>query len=147
MALLGQVEGAVGRVQVGVTGTPVGVAGDGHLTEDRHQRPGVTWLHRGPVHAVGVEHPVQALLALGPQVQVVLVEQAEKLPALGGESIFQLGVAEPTRAVAVEEPDHLLETGPAPGEAVVLDTGLGLHRGSSWWGCAGVPGAPTASTL
>ncbi len=119
MALGGQVEGGVGGVEVGLAPAPVGEAGDGHLPEHGGEHAGMSGLHRGPVHAVGVDHGAQALLAAGPQVQVVLVEQAHQLPALAGHPILQLGVAEGGRPVAVEEADHLLEAGPAAGEAVV----------------------------
>ena len=135
VALLGQVERGVRGVQVGLSPAPVGQSGDGHLAEDRGERPGVPRFHRPTVDAVGVDDLLQARLALGAQVQVVLVRQAEQLPALGAEAILQLGVAERGGPVAIEEADHLLEAGPAPGEAVLIDTTR--HRSSSWWGCAG----------
>jgi hypothetical protein len=94
-------------------------------------------LHRGTVDAVNVDDLLQAPLALGAQVQMVLVEHPEQLPALGVEAILQIGVAECARPVAVEETDHLLEAGPAPGEAILVDTAQHRHRPSSWWGCAG----------
>ncbi|MGH9149088.1 MAG: hypothetical protein ACRD0D_15660 [Acidimicrobiales bacterium] len=52
---------------------------------------------------------IQAGLALGPQDQVVLVGQAEQLPALGAEAVLQLAVPEGAGPVAVEEGDDAVE--------------------------------------
>jgi len=83
-----------------------------------------------PGNPRGVDHLADAGFPLSAQIQVILVEQPQQLPALSAEAILQLGVAECARPVAVEEADQLLEAGPAAGKAILIDTVR--YRSSSW---------------
>ncbi len=109
VALGRQVERSVGRVQVGPAATPIGQPGDAHLAEDGGERAGMARLHRGSPGPLGVDDGLQARLTLGAEVQMILEEQAEQLPALGAEAVLQLCVAEGTGPVAVKEGDDVIE--------------------------------------
>lgn len=61
-------------------------------------------------YLLGIADLIGAHLALGPQVEVVLVELAEELPAVYIEAALQLGVGEPCRRLAGQEAyDSLVE--------------------------------------
>jgi hypothetical protein len=109
VALGGKVERCVARVQVGPAAASIGQPGDAHLAEDGGERAGVARLHRGSAGALGVDDGLQARLALGAEVQVILEEQAEQLPALGAEAVLQLCVAEGAGPVAAKEGDDVIE--------------------------------------
>jgi hypothetical protein len=105
----------------------------------------MTRLHRGPVQPVAVRDVGQAGLAFGPQIQVVLEQEAQQLTAVGVEALLQLAVVEGGRPATVEEADQFLEVRPAAGEAILI--GTQLHRSSSRRGASAPPVIPTASTL
>jgi len=91
VAFAGQVEHGVGGVNVRPPGWAIGNSGDLDLAEHRGQLPGVPDLDPrsgGPVGAQGRDPG----LSLRAQVQVVLVELAEQLPARDLQVVLQLGV-------------------------------------------------------
>lgn len=86
--LVGQVQAGVGRVEIALTAPAVGIAG--HLNRSEHglQRPDMTGLDTTVLAALDADHLSQARLACRPQVQVVLVEQADQLPQIHGQPLF-----------------------------------------------------------
>ena len=92
--LCGQVQHPIRGMQVGVAPGTVGEAFHAHVAEHRRQRArppgldGVAW------DLVGVEDLGQPRFPLGAQVQVVLDQLAEQLPACDLEACFQLRVGQ-----------------------------------------------------
>ena len=62
-------------------------------------------LDRAAGEAVGAVQRTEVALALGTEVQVVLVELAQQLEAVGAQGLFELGVGEPGRLGTYEEAD------------------------------------------
>jgi hypothetical protein len=118
VALVGQVELAVGGIQVGVTAAAVGEPGDGDVAEDRGQRTDVAGLDGAVTFAVGVVH-LGPLLAHGAQVELALEHLAQQLPTSPVELVFELGVAEGGGLGALQPADELIEGGSRHSERVL----------------------------
>ena len=121
-----EVEHGVSGVQVRPRRCAVGDPGHLDLAEHRAQLPGVVGLDPGPGGPVGPEDRDRAL-PLCAQVQVVLQEPAEQLPARHLQVVLQLAVAGRGGLGAVEEGQHRLEPLAAGGEAAGLG-GDRVHR-------------------
>ncbi|MHB1846319.1 MAG: hypothetical protein ACYCWW_15960 [Deltaproteobacteria bacterium] len=85
---------------------PVGESGDGHGPDDGLKAAMVTFLDRLVSDACGIDDRAGAALSGGAQVQVVLEQLAEQLPAAGGESGLELVVGERPGLLAGEEADE-----------------------------------------
>ena len=116
-----EVQRRVGRMKVRLARCAIGDPGHLDLAEDGAQCPGVACLDPGPGGPVGADDRDRAL-PLRAQLQVVLVELAEQLPAVHLQVVLQLGVAGRSGLGAVEEGQHRLEPLAARGETA----GLGL---------------------
>jgi hypothetical protein len=114
-----QVQCRVGGIQVGVPAAAVGQPGYRHLAEHRGQRAGVPGLDGTAGHLLGVGHLRQALLALRPQVQVVLHQLAEQLATGLLQVGLQFGMLQAGGRGAVEETQRRVEQCAAGGEALV----------------------------
>ena len=79
-------------MQVRLSAPAVGDPGHLDLTEDRVQAAGVSGLGVAAGHPLGVENLLEPGLPPGPQVQVVLQEQAEQLAGIDLKSRLQVGV-------------------------------------------------------
>ena len=79
--------------------------------------------------AVGADHPGQALLTLGTQIQVVLEQQPQQLASVGLQAVLEGAVVEVGRPATVQEAHQILEPCPAAGEVVIV--GAGQWHGSS----------------
>ena len=90
--LAGQVQGRVGRTQVGLPAPAVCQAGHLDRAEDRLKRPDMAGLDTCPAAAIGLGDVVPALLADRAQVQVVLVEQPDQLTQVNAQLLFELAV-------------------------------------------------------
>lgn len=109
VALFGQVEPGVGRVQVGLALGPVGEAAHLDPPEDDRERAGVAFLYVGAGRFFCADHLLRPLLAQCSEVEVALVEPAEDFPALLLQALFQLPVVEGGCLVAFEERHDLEE--------------------------------------
>ncbi len=83
-----EVQLRVGAIQVGVTAATVGQPRHRDLAEHRGQRAGVPGLDAAAGHLLGVEHLLQALLALRPQLEHAELET--ELEVKGRELVRQL---------------------------------------------------------
>ena len=107
--LCGQVQHGISGVQVGVGAGTVGQALHAHVAKHRRQRArpprldGVAW------DLVGVDHLGQPRFPLGAQVQVVLDQLAEQLPACDLEACFQLRVGQSSGLRAAQPCQDRLE--------------------------------------
>ena len=111
VALLRQVQVCVRRVEVGFSPPPVRHAGDLQLTDDAGERPLVALLDRAAGHAGLVDDDVPAHFVRRPQVEVVLEEKAQQLPALRRDVALELGVGEGAGCASAEEAADHLELG------------------------------------
>ncbi len=91
--------------------------------------------------AVAAGHLLQTLLELGPQVQVVLVELAQQLEAVGSQALFELGVGEVGRLGVAEEVDE------CPVAAFGSREGLAQGLRPSWATSASSPALASASSF
>jgi hypothetical protein len=114
-----QIQRSVGGIQVGVAAATVGQPGHRHLAEHRGQRAGMPGLDGTAGHLPGVGHLLQALLALRPQLQVILHQLAEQLATGLLQVGLQLGMLQAGGLGAVEETQRRLKQRAAGGEALV----------------------------
>lgn len=119
----------------------VGEAPHPDLAEDRDEGALVVGLGVAAGDPVVAGHLLQALLELGPQVQVVLVELAQQFEAVGSQALFELGVGEVGRPSVAEEVDEL------PVAAFGGGKGLAQALPPSWATSASSPALPSASSL
>jgi hypothetical protein len=98
-----QVQRGVGGIQVGVAAAAVRQPGHRYLAEHRGQGAGVPGLDGTAGHLLGVGHLLQALLALRPQLQVILHELAEQLATGLLQVGLQFGMLQAGGLGAVEE--------------------------------------------
>lgn len=115
VALGGQVQHAVGGVQVRLAALAVGEALHAHHPEYRRQPPAVARLDTVAGHPGGVDN-LDASLAFGAAVQVVLEHLAQQVPAPTVELTLDLAVPHRSRPVAVEPTNDALERRPRPVE-------------------------------
>jgi hypothetical protein len=115
VALLGQVEGGIGGVQVRRSPMAIGQALDGHGAEHGGELAVVAGLDAAVGDAVGVDD-LDALLPGGAQVQVVLEEPAQQLPTPAVEIVLQLGVGQRAGLGALQPADDVLQARPGPAE-------------------------------
>jgi hypothetical protein len=101
----------------------------------------VVGLDRGAGDAVGTAYRTQALLALGAQVQVVLVELAQQVEAVRPQAFLALGVGEPSRLDILEEADDVRVA------AVRGREGAGQLRRPSWATSVSSPALASASSF
>ena len=85
-----QVQRSIGGIQVGVAAATVGQPGHRHLAEHRGQRAGMPGLDGTAGHLPGVGHLGQALLALRPQLQVIL-HQDSSVPLVAVNMWYHVG--------------------------------------------------------
>ena len=114
-----QVQRGVGGIQVGVTAATVGLPGHRHLAEHRGQRAGMPGLDGTAGLLPGVGHLLQALLALRPQLQVILHQLAEQFATGLLQVGLQVGMLQAGGLGAVEETQRRLKQRAAGGEALV----------------------------
>lgn len=100
---------SVSRVKVLFAPVPVSEAAHFDLPEDGGQATAAAGLDGAVGDALGSCHAPQALLAPGPQVEVLLQELAEDLTRVGGEAVLELGVGHRRRLPTPEEADDLFE--------------------------------------
>ena len=118
VALLGEVQLAVGGIQVGVTAVAVGEALHVELPEDGGEAAMVTGLDGTMGHPVGVDNRVGALLPNGAQLEVLLEHSAQQLAAPPVELVFDLGMSQLGRLRAIQPAGDLLEALARPAEGV-----------------------------
>jgi hypothetical protein len=99
-------------MQVGVPAGSVGQPRHGDLAEYRGQGTLMPALHTRASHPGGVGHLVQALLAVCPQVQVVLRQLTQQLPPLVLQMCLQFGVSQVGGGVAGQPAHQRLEALP-----------------------------------
>jgi hypothetical protein len=104
-----QVQRGVGGIQVGMATAAVRQSGYRHLAEHGGQPALMSGLDAAAGHPLGVGHLLQALLALRPQVQVILHQLTHQFTAPALKLCLQLGVFQPGRLGAIEEARHRLE--------------------------------------
>ena len=85
---------------------PVGEPGDAHGPDDGLKAALVTCLDRLMSDACGIDDRADPALSRGAQVQVVLEQLAEQVPAAGGESGLELVMGERPGLLAKEEADE-----------------------------------------
>jgi len=105
----GQVQHAIGRMQVAASAATVGDPPDLDLTEDRRQPALVSRLGAATRQAIGPDHPLQPALPLRTQVQMVLQQLPEQLPALDLKPRLQLCMRQRCRLRAFQPGRHRLE--------------------------------------
>jgi hypothetical protein len=115
---LREVQGRVGGVQVRRARRPVRDPGHRHLAEHRGQGTAMPGLGAGPRDPVRAGHLPEAGFPGRPQVQVVLEQLAQQLPAVGVQQGLQLGGPQPGCLFAAEPARHHLEPLPRRREAV-----------------------------
>jgi hypothetical protein len=108
----GQIQRRIGGVQVGVGAGTVGQALHAHVAEHSRQRAGPSRLDGVAGDLVSAEDPGQPRLPLRAQVQVVLKELAEHLPAGDLEVVFQLRMGQSCRLGAAQPCQDRLEAFP-----------------------------------
>jgi len=106
VALGWQVQGGVLEVQVLRSLGPVGEPGDDHGPDDGLKAAVVIALDRLVSDACGIDDRAGAALSPGAQVQVVLEQLAEQVPAAGGEPGLELVVGERPGLLAGKEADQ-----------------------------------------
>ena len=106
MTLRRQVQRGVLEVQVLRFRGPIGEPGDGDLADDGLKAAAVTCLDRLMSDACLIDDRTGMALPGGAQVQVVLEQLAEQLPAAGGEPGLELVVGERPGLGAGEEADE-----------------------------------------
>jgi len=106
VALGWQVQRSVLEVQVLRSFGPVGEPGDGHAADDGLKTAVVIDLDRLVSDACGIDDRSGTALSRSAQVQVVLEQLAEQLPAAGGESGLELVMGERPGLLAGEEADE-----------------------------------------
>ena len=116
MLFFRQVQRRVRRVQVRRLRRPIGHPGHSDLPEHSRQLPLVPGLGAGPRDTVRASHLRAPLLAGRPQVQVILVQPPQQLPAPRIQLLLQLGVRQPGRLPARQPLLNLGETCPGLGE-------------------------------
>lgn len=90
---------------------------------------------------VGTGHRTEVILALGAQVQMVLVELAQQLEAVCAQAFLELGVGEPGRLRTFEEADE------GRVAAVGSPEGSGQLGRPSWATSASSPALASASSF
>ncbi len=131
MALFWQVQGCIRRVQVRSAPMPVGQSVDGHLAEYGGQGSGVSGLDAAVVDTVDVDH-ADPFLSLGAQVEVVLKQSTQQLPAAAVEIVLQLGVGARSGLGAFQPADDVEKARPGPAERAGVGGSDGpgaAHRG------------------
>ncbi len=91
LTLCGQVQPAVGRIEVGVSAVTVGETFDADRPEDARKGPDVAGLDRAVRHPICVDD-LDAGLANRAQVQVLLEHAAQQFPAPLVEMVFEVTV-------------------------------------------------------
>lgn len=108
--LLGrQVQQRVSRVQVGVPPRTVGRAPHSDLAEHGRQPTLASRLRPLTRHPIGPDHPRGPRFPLRPQVQVILQQLPQQLPAVDLQSCLQLRVGQACRLLATQPGHHRLE--------------------------------------
>ena len=118
MALDRQVQRRVSRMQVPQPGRPVGQPPDRHCPEHRLQRARVAGLNPPAPGPLIADHLINALLAEGPQRQMVSQQPAQQLPPVPVKTLLQLGMREPGGVGSVQKAHQrreLLTAGREPG--------------------------------
>ncbi len=141
---LGQVQGGVGGMQVARCVGPPGAAGHPHRAEHRRKVAHVVVLHLPMTGPVGVGDWAGAALSDGvplphrAQVQVVLEQQPQQLPAARLQVALELVVGPAARLGAAERGNKGIEGGTGAGKGVlghaqhgVVNVVVGLHRALS----------------
>ena len=145
---VGEGQARIGGIQVAGPVRPPGAAGDLHGAKHRRQAAAVARLHLAVADSLGVadrHHPALGdvvLLAQGTQVQVVLVQPSQHLPAPHLQMLFHLVMGPPTRLGAGQGGDQGLVGGMGGAKGIqALQRGgvaagvvagvVGLHRALS----------------
>ena len=128
MALDGQVEQAVGGMQVRVAAVTVGHTLHVDLTEDARQAAVMAGLD-GPVgDPIGVDRRGQASLGSGAHREVILQHPPQQLAAPAVELVLQLAVLELASIGSVQPLECLLEASARGAEARRRLRGRFVHR-------------------
>jgi hypothetical protein len=99
--LLGrQIELRVGWIEILPRSRTVAKPPDLDLAEDGLKRPLMATLNVGPARPVATDHQLQAGLAGGAQIEMILKQRAEQLPAVLLQTRLQLSVLKPPRLLA-----------------------------------------------
>src|SRR5215472_1575539 len=138
-------------MQVGMAPPPIGQARDLDLAEHGQQPALVACLHAAPRHSVGAHHHLQAPLALGTQVQVVLEHLAEQLAALHLQALLQFAMGELARLRPLQPTRNPVESIAGSGEGrrgLVLNVvgSGGEYRVQSGASVVGVDNLPTGAS-
>jgi hypothetical protein len=104
-----QVQSGIGRVQVGMALAAIGEPLHLDLPEAGAKRPLMAGFHRAAGDLVHIGHLLEAHLAAGTHLEMVLQQPAQQLTAAGVELGLKLAVGQPGRVVTVQPAHDRLE--------------------------------------